>query len=94
VDDPVKHIDELLAAIARQCRLGDYGDAASGLNRVVAAVQSLQGTSFFTAVPKADIAKFNYSLETLLLMLQSKDWVAAADVIEYELIALWQGIRR
>jgi hypothetical protein len=93
VDTQVKQIDELLPSIVRQCRLGDYGDAAGGLNRFIAAVQSMQKSAECAAVPKAVTDKFNYSLETVLLMLQNKDWVAVADVIEYELIPLWQLVR-
>jgi hypothetical protein len=94
VDTQVKQIDELLPSIVRHCRLGDYGDAAGGLNRCITAVQSMQKSAEYAAVPKAGTDKFNYSLETVLLMLQNRDWVAVADVIEYELIPLWQSLHR
>jgi hypothetical protein len=94
VDAQVKQIDELLPFIVNACRLGDYGDAAGGLNRCIAEVQSMQKSATFAGVPKADADKFNYSLETVFLMLQNRDWVAVADVIEYELIPLWQSLYR
>jgi hypothetical protein len=83
----VHEIDALLVSIGRSGRLGDFGDAARDLNRCLVLFQSIQGT--MSQVPKPLLEKFNYSLETVFLMLKNKDWVAIADIVEYELRVLW-----
>ena len=82
-----KDIFEDLKEIARLARTGDYGNAASASNRALARIQSI-----LTQV-KPDqkaLAPLLYSLETMLMMQQQKDWVAFADVIEYEFLSLLQ----
>jgi hypothetical protein len=75
---------------SRHARCGDYGQAAASINSGILKFQEftqLQGTSERS---KEYGPRMIYSLETLLLMLERKDWVAAADVIDYEFIPLWK----
>jgi hypothetical protein len=89
--EPRTHeIDELLVSLCRKARLGDFGDAAADLNRFLLLVQKSQPV--MQSVPKPLLEKFNYSMETIFLMLKNKDWVAIADIVEYELIALWRDL--
>ena len=85
-----KEIDSLLLTLARFGRLGDYGDANRNLNRCLVLFQHLQGT--LRDIPKPLLEKFNYSLETIFLMLKNKDWVAIADIVDFELLSLWREI--
>ncbi len=66
-------------------RTGGYSDAASKLN---ACLQELQPLLRSGAVPAAVLKKIAFSLETVLLMQQQHDWVAVADVVEFELLSL------
>jgi hypothetical protein len=88
----IKEIDTLLVSLARAGRLGDYGDANRDLNRCLVLFQHLQGP--LRNIPKPLLEKFNYSLETIFLMLKNKDWVAIADIVEYELLGLWREIAK
>ncbi len=76
-----------LREIVVLARTGDYGDAASRLNLALQDVSTLLRSG--TGEPRAT-AKLAYSLETMVLMQTQGDWVALADVIEYEFIALLQ----
>jgi len=87
----IKEIDTLLVTLAREGRLGDCGDANRDLNRCLVLFQHLQGP--LRTIPKPLLEKFNYSLETVFIMLKNKDWVAIADIVEYELLALWHEMR-
>jgi hypothetical protein len=86
----VKEIDTLLVTLARFGRLGDYGDANRDLNRCLVLFQHLQDA--LRTIPGPLLEKFNYSLETAFLMLKNKDWVAIADIVEYEMLAQWREI--
>jgi hypothetical protein len=89
--EPRTHeIDALFVSLCRKARLGDFGDAAADLNRFLLLVQKSQPT--VKSVPKPLLEKFNYSLETVFLMLKNKDWVAIADIVEYELILIWRDM--
>jgi hypothetical protein len=94
MEHPKETISTLLPQIVRSCRLGDYGDAANGLNKCVPAFEAFKNISNAKNLPKQLLNTLNYSLETVVLMLQNKDWVAVADVIEYELLMLWREISR
>ena len=72
-----------LQNIAACARTGDYGTLSSQLN---ICVQNLSGLLAGDGFTQPVTAKIVYSLETLLLMQEQKDWVAFADVIEYELL--------
>jgi len=81
-------LDSLIAGlqtVVACARTGAYGDASSNINLCS---QDLL-TYLRSTPPDAQLLrKISYSLETLLMMQQTKDWVAVADVVEYELIAL------
>jgi hypothetical protein len=81
-------IDALLQAAA--CgRTGDYGQAASLSNEALGTLQLMCTNCKF---PAAILEKILYSLETALLMQQNKNWVAWADVLEYELTQLLKKV--
>jgi hypothetical protein len=88
VDTLTHEIDSLLVSMGRRGRLGDYGDANRDLNRCLALFQQIQEE--MKRVPGPILKKFNYSFETVFLMLKNKDWVAIADIVEYELLAIWR----
>jgi hypothetical protein len=86
----VEEIDTLFASLVRAARLGDYGDAARDLNRCLVLIQKMQ--TGMRRIPKPLLDKLNYSLETVFLMLKNKDWVAIADIVEYELVMIRREI--
>ena len=85
-------IDALLVSLGRLGRLGNYGEANHDLNKCLLLINQMQENGLLKPVPPGLIKKFNYSLETIFLMLKNKDWVAISDIIEYELIGIWQEI--
>lgn len=80
----------LLKKISDFSRTGDYADAALHLNRCVVRMQSHLGDSAANKQPRVYSTKINYSLETMLLMLEHNDWVAIADIIDFEFVPLWK----
>ncbi|HON11946.1 MAG TPA: hypothetical protein PLE24_13850 [Chitinispirillaceae bacterium] len=81
--------ENILHDVITAARTGDYGKAASDLNRALVLLQTeLSGGK----VSSEGLAKITYSLQTLLAMQQIGDWVAFADVLEYEFIALWKSL--
>ncbi|MBD3344379.1 MAG: hypothetical protein GF401_04875 [Chitinivibrionales bacterium] len=74
-----------LADAAYRARIGDYADAASLLNTGYRMVQDYLRSGIF---PEQGIKKILYSLETMYVLQKQDDWVALADVIEYEFIPL------
>jgi hypothetical protein len=83
-----------LAEIVTACRLGDYGDASSLINKCIPAFEALQKDPAMARTRKPLLDKINFSLETVVLMLGRKDWVAVADIIEFELLPMWTDIRK
>jgi hypothetical protein len=75
---------------SRKARLGDYGGAALSINSCILRLQEFMQRQGQSASFKEYGSRLTYSLETLLLMLERKDWVAAADIIDYEFIPLWK----
>ena len=75
----------LLKETVISARTGGYSDAASKLN---ACLQELQPLLRNGKIPAAELKKLAFSLETILLMQKQNDWVAVADVIEFELLLL------
>lgn len=71
--------------IITAARTGDYAGAARNLNRFL---RLLQGVLSKGTIGAADMAKITYSLQTLLAMQQMRNWVAFADVLEYEFMPL------
>jgi hypothetical protein len=82
-----------LPQIVSYCRTGDYGNAARELNKCIIYFQQIQKSNLLKNISKEYISKLNYSLETILMMLSNKDWVAVADIIQYELIDIWEQIK-
>ena len=81
----LNEIFALLKNIVACARLGDYSDAASRLNNCLQEIKPilLSGT-----IPPDYVKKLAYSLETMFLMQKQNDWVAVADVIEFEFVEL------
>ena len=78
---------ELFEGIIKAARTGDYGKAASDLNIVVA---NLKAELSKGTIPAANLPKISYSLETLMAMQKMENWVAFADILEYEFVTLWE----
>jgi hypothetical protein len=74
---------QALSQTARFARAGNYNDAATRLNQGLLVLQERRA-----ALPR-EIA---YSLQTLMMMLEQRDWVAVADIIDYEFIPLWERL--
>lgn len=72
-------------------RSGDYPDAASKLNQCL---QKIESDFISKNMQKKHLSKLTYSLETLLLMQKFKDWVAIADILEFELCNLLKSITK
>ena len=70
--------------------MGDYGGAALGINSCILAFQRFAAQESRRQRLAEGGRKLTYSLETLLMMIEMKDWVAAADIIDYEFIPLWK----
>ena len=86
---PIEH--DLLTeipGIITAARTGDYPDSARRINVFL---QHLQAELSKGYISTEGIAKITYSLETLLAMQQMSDWVAFADVLEYEFMPLWKS---
>lgn len=79
---------KLCRQIIRFARIGDYGNTASCLNQFLVQLQN-----FFTKrnISRDNLSKITYSLETLMAMQEMKNWVAFADILEYELLALLES---
>ncbi|MBN1307088.1 MAG: hypothetical protein JXA18_04170 [Chitinispirillaceae bacterium] len=82
-------VGSLGAPIVAAARTGDYAGAARLLNRLL---QTLQRELSKGRVAASDLSKITYSLETLLAMQEMKNWVAFADILEYEFLPLWQRL--
>jgi len=68
-------------------RTGDYGKAASSLNKLL---QLLQAEIAKGKIPSEGLKKLTYSLETLLEMQNTGDWVAFGDILEFEFAENWK----
>ena len=74
-------------AIIAAARTGDYAQTASLLNRFIQQLQQELAKGYIAA---DRLSKINYSLETLFSMQQMENWVAFADILEYEFLPLWR----
>ncbi len=90
MDAKGQQVIDLFRRAARNARIGDYGQAANAINSCILGFQEFTAHEGQSARFKEYGPRMSFSLETLLLMLERKDWVAAADVIEYEFIPLWK----
>ncbi len=79
----------LISAIVAASRTGDYAGVARLLNRFL---QKLQLELSKGHIAAEGLSKITFSLETLLAMQKMEDWVAFADVLEYEFLQLWQEL--
>jgi hypothetical protein len=93
VETPAETLSKRLPEIVRASRLGDYGDAASALNKCIPYFESLQTEPALKTKKKPLLDKINYSLETVVLMMGRKDWVAVADIIEFEVLPMLGDIK-
>ena len=90
VDDHHTGILDLLATTSDWARAGDYADAARGLNQCIPLLQAGLSVLVSDDQKKGLAEKIRFSLETMLLMLEHRNWVAIADVIDYEFVPLWK----
>lgn len=90
MDAQGQRIIDLFIEASRSARCGDYGRAALSINSSILRFEQFMKQEGQRKRLKEFGPKITYSLETLLLMLERKDWVAAADVIDYEFISLWK----
>lgn len=72
---------------AHAARTGDYGKAASCLNKLL---QLLQAEIAKGKITSEGLKKITFSLETLLEMQTTGDWVAFGDILEYEFAENWK----
>ena len=86
--DPVELLN-FIPEIVVASRTGDYAGTARLLNRFLQQLQLQLSRGFVSA---EGLSKITYSLETLLAMQQMKDWVAFADILEYEFVPLWKNL--
>jgi hypothetical protein len=90
MDEQGQQVMGAFSEAARNARTGDYSQAALFINSGILRFQECMSKHGESAQVKEYGSRLAYSLETLLLMLERKDWVAVADVIDYEFIALWE----
>ena len=79
--------EDLIHQIVTAARTGDQAGSARLFNRFL---QLLQQEIVRGTLGKEGLSKVSYSLETLLGMQQMEDWVAFADILEFELLPLWK----
>jgi len=84
-NDLLKCIPDIVTA----ARTGDYAGTARLLNQFL---QYLQGELAKGFISAEGLSKITYSLETLMAMQQMGDWVAFADILEYEFGPLWKKL--
>ncbi|MBD3320461.1 MAG: hypothetical protein GF350_05120 [Chitinivibrionales bacterium] len=75
--------------MAHRARLGDYADAASLLNT---ALQKIQAFLRNPGISEKTMQKCMFSLETMYMMQKQDDWIALADVIEYEFVPILKSL--
>lgn len=76
-------LHEQIKKIAKEARCGDYGQAASDINIFLQLLQSELSKGY---IRSDDLSKVTCTLETLMEMQKKRDWIALADILEYELI--------
>jgi hypothetical protein len=80
---------DIIQAVIAAARTGDIANASSLLNT---AIRHIQAGLSKGKIGVEGISKISYSLETLLMMQKQGDWVAFADVLEYEFLPLWNRV--
>ena len=82
-------METLVLPIVLAARTGDYSTASRLLNHLFRILQEeLSGGR----VSAENLSKLTYSLETLMAMQKMENWVAFADILEYEFVPLWKRI--
>ncbi len=76
-----------LQFLVRLIRTGAYSDASSKLNRCILMIQE-QLPKLAQQNPKAMQSVLD-AVHRMLKHLEKQDWVAFADVVEFELIPFW-----
>ena len=79
----------VIKKIIMAARTGDYGAASSEINQFQLLLQAELSKGMISA---AALSKITYSLETIVKMQKSGDWVAVADILEFEFAPLWKEI--
>lgn len=82
--------DVLIKDLIVALRTGDYGNASSYLNELL---QSFQNSLHKGNCEDSKLKKILISLQTIFFMQKMEDWVAVADLIEYEFIGLWKDLQ-
>ncbi|MBN1757068.1 MAG: hypothetical protein JW863_02050 [Chitinispirillaceae bacterium] len=82
-------ITGFIPVIVNAARTGDYAQTASHLNRFLQKLQQELSKGYIAA---DGLSKLTYSLETLLSMQRMKNWIAFADILEYEFLPLWREL--
>jgi hypothetical protein len=80
-------VPSLLKEIVRNARTGDTAAASSLLNRAILLMQEELGTG---TVAPAVVARVTSFLDALLSAQKRGDWVAFADVLEYDFTPFWE----
>lgn len=81
-------IEGVLSEAAFAARTGDYSTVSSLLNTSGIAIQ---GELKKCQLGHDELKNISFSLETITFMLQTQNWVALADVLEYEFLPLWKS---
>lgn len=81
----------ILGEVVKAARTGDYSTISTLLNKGVIAIQEDLGK---VPIDGETLKNILYSLETIVAMQQMKNWVALADILEYEFIPLWNTLKR
>lgn len=82
-------LEGILLEAAFAARTGDLTSVSTLLNTGMIALQDELKKKHFAG---EELKKISFSLETITLLQQTQDWVALADVLEYEFIPLWKSI--
>ncbi|NLL12695.1 MAG: hypothetical protein GX267_04765 [Fibrobacter sp.] len=86
---PNEHISLSFRDIIDSLRCGDYSVASSRLNETL---QCMETELKNRKVAPKQLQKLLYSLETLFTMQKMEDWVAVADILEFEFTGIWKEL--
>lgn len=81
--DPV---EELINKAVSAARTGDYSSASRHLNLLL---QELEPN--LSRMSPGTLHDIGYSMETLFAMQKMKNWVALADILEFEILPIWRN---
>lgn len=86
---PCEHSPLSFQDITDSLRSGDYSVASSRLNEILLCMQAeLKNRK----VAPQLLQKLLISLETLFTMQKMEDWVAVADILEFEFTGIWKEL--